>query len=273
VIAQYVAYAADTSEFALHVLTRDELAVLFGMSLGLRPDHSTLRDAFQRSGLTHMLVLSGSNISLLAGSIQIFLRRLPRQLRYLLGFLIPTLFVVATDPGPSTVRALLMFCIPTLVAYFGWETHRLYLLGLVCLCMLTIQPSLVSSISFQLSFAATLGIFLFYHEDEPKVTGSFLDTLRRYLASQTRLTFAAQAFTIPIIMLHFNTVSIVAPFANIFIAWMVAPIMIFGLLAAVFLVTIPIASIPFLVIAKPLLWLCIGIATFFAQFSFSQLSY
>ncbi|HRN70950.1 MAG TPA: ComEC/Rec2 family competence protein, partial [Candidatus Woesebacteria bacterium] len=145
------------------------------------------------------------------------------------------------------------------------------LTSIICLI---IWPDWLTSISFQLSFGATLGIILFgnvvpeKHSSHPEVkpkdpdilkTGFFayaqndkIKAMTSYLVEELRVSLSAQLFTAPLIFFYFRQISLVSPLANILVSWTIAPIMILGIISMI-------ASMLSWYLGFMISWLCYGL--------------
>jgi zinc protease len=142
-------------------MSETHVKLLLGMVMGIDTPKSTFDKQLQMVGLTHMLVLSGSNISFL---VRFFQNIIPtRNVRY---FTLSTLCFLGCIPfvfgsEPSTIRAVSMATIPLIASLYNRANQQMHLVILCGLLMLIFDPSYLSKISFQLSFAAVIGITLF----------------------------------------------------------------------------------------------------------------
>jgi len=214
-------------------------------------------------GLIHIVVLSGMNITLLSAIIMnTIVMYIGRKIASLVTIVIIIAFVVFVGAEAPIVRAAIMGILSLIGLLYGRRTIALYLLFLSGLIMVIINYEWLTSISFQLSFSATLGIILFgsMEKDEPVIlsgseesifkSGSFIrqwriqddkvlnhksifPNLKSYFLAELRISLAAQAFTLPIIFWYFRQISFISPIANILVAWLIAPIMILGVFTIV----------------------------------------
>lgn len=189
--------------------------------------------AFIASGTVHIIALSGWNISIVAGAVRAIMAWLGarRRLRFWLTLGVILLFVLVVGAGSSVVRAAIMGLLVVLARsegrlYAPW--NALLFAGAM---MLLFDPGLLRfDIGFQLSFAATAGIFLFakYFEKKlewlPKAGG-----IREVLV----LTISASLATIPLILYHFSRFSLYAIPANLLIMPVIPVTMFFGFFAGV----------------------------------------
>lgn len=177
-------------------------------------------ELFRKTGLLHLLVLSGQNITLLLS----FFAFIPRFFGYrvLLCMVVAIgLFYSITFPDdPSIIRASLMAIISSGVIFFDLQTLSLYIFLLTCAIMLILRPEWLASMSFWLSCSATAGILTIY----PRLKS------KHYLFDQIGLFFSAQMFTVPLVLLWFREYPVLSLFTNLSVMWLVEPIMLFGVL-------------------------------------------
>ena len=172
-------------------------------------------------GLLHIVVLSGANISLLTAIISKSLFFLSKRLAILLTILIIIIFVIFVGPQAPIIRAGFMGVLTLVAIIYGRKYTALYVLFLSAIFVALFWPKWLTTLSFQLSYGASLGIILFYPKKK-----------MNYFVDQFLLSLSAQIFTAPLIFLKFKTVSLISPISNICIAWTIAPLMIFGFLTA-----------------------------------------
>jgi competence protein ComEC len=134
-------------------------ALLLGQKQGLDPQ---LEQAFQASGIYHVLVVSGQHVAILAGFLLgLFgVLRFPRSLAILVTMMILALYCLLTESQPSVVRATLMTCSFLIVLTFDRDRNLLNSLSLAALLLLLIDPFWLFDSGFLLSFLAVLAIGL-----------------------------------------------------------------------------------------------------------------
>ncbi len=190
---------------------------------------------FRRAGLSHLLAVSGQNVTLLAllaiplmAALGIPLRE---RLFWVLGLIV--VYVPLTGAGPSIQRAGVMGAAGVLATLSGRRASRLYALLLALGITLAIDPGVAADIGWQLSFAAVAGIFLLATPLR-RAIGSRLGAgaLRRALAEGAAVTIAATLTTAPLIAFHFETLSTTTLFANLLAMPAVAPAMWLGMASA-----------------------------------------
>ncbi len=217
------------------VLPPEKSALLKGILLGERAEFTEeFRNALRQSGTSHIVALSGYNISVigvvLAGTLS-FLWGRRRAFWITIVFII--LFVLMTGAEASVIRAAVMG-VAILIAE---RSSRLYsfrnAITLTAALMLVLNPTLlIFNASFELSFAALLGIVIL----EPfllkimraETSGGFLGW-RRSLAETT----AAQLGTLPISFFVFGSFAPLAPLANLLVLEFIPATMFFGFITAI----------------------------------------
>jgi competence protein ComEC len=200
-------------------------------------DAATKRD-FTRSGLSHLLAVSGENVTLLALLATIMLGSLgvPLRERLLWVLALIALYVPLAGSGPSIQRAGVMGAAGLLATLAGRRASTLYALALALLVTLAIDPGVAADVGWQLSFAAVLGIYL--------LAGPIRDAIlargrrrpagawRRALAEGAGVTVAATLATAPLIAFYFEEASLTTLAANLLAMPAVAPAMWLGMVAA-----------------------------------------
>ncbi len=200
------------------------LAITFGLKSLL---DKSIADEIKIIGVSHMMVLSGANITMFITFISSVLFFLPQKIRGIVSMIITCIFLSVIPMQPSIVRAALMNFIPRIGLIFGKQSHGIYLLFLTCALILCFDSHIVYDISFQLSFFAILGISIFYKSsEEHKQNANIVNKLVSPIKEQISLGFSAQVFTVPLIFYYFGNISLASPIANIFLSPLISPIMI-----------------------------------------------
>lgn len=197
-------------------------------------DERTQED-FRRAGLSHLLAVSGENVTLLAllampllGAFGIPLRE---RLLWVLGLIV--VYVPVAGAGPSIQRAGVMGALGVLATLGGRRSSRLYALALAAVVTLAIDPGIAADVGWQLSFAAVLGILLLATPLRRAIAARLgPGRWRRALAEGVAVTVAATLATAPLIAYHFETLSTTTLIANVLAMPAVAPAMWLGMLSA-----------------------------------------
>jgi competence protein ComEC len=193
------------------------------------------REDFVRAGLSHLLAVSGENVTLLALLAMPVLAAFGIALRERLIWVIALIavYVPLAGSGPSIQRAGVMGVVGLLATLQGRRTSRLYALGLALVVTLAIDPSVAGAVGWQLSFAAVLGILLLSGPIRGWLLGRFGGgRWRRALAEGIAVTVAATVATAPLIAHVFEEISLTSLLANVLALPAVAPAMWLGMCSA-----------------------------------------
>ncbi|MFH2105250.1 MAG: ComEC/Rec2 family competence protein [Parcubacteria group bacterium] len=204
------------------VLPEPQASFLAGMLLGAKGGlPEDVREQFNIVGVSHIIVISGFHVAIVAGllmNLGLALSLLRRQ-AFWLAVVGLVLFILLTGAQTSAVRAGIMGGLVLLAMQAGRLSDVKNLLLLAAVVMLLINPLLLRfDVGFQLSFLATIGIVYL----SPLITKllRFLPEALKIRESAT-MTLSAQVTTLPIIITSFERLSVVAPLANI----MIVPLM------------------------------------------------
>lgn len=215
------------------ILPTEKAALLSGLTLGERENFSKeLKDQMAKSGTTHIVALSGYNISVISLTVGILLGvYFSRQISFYLSVLIIALFVVMTGAEASVVRAAIM----GIILLFSKETERIFsvrnAIVIAAFLMVLVNPKvLVFDLGFQLSFFALLGIV--YLEPVLQKIFQVQDDGVFNWKKNAITTLSAQLAVIPFLLGNFGTFSLTSFFANVLIAEAIPVTMGIGFIAA-----------------------------------------
>jgi competence protein ComEC len=214
-------------------------SLLRGFVLGEadRIDAATVTD-FRRSGLAHLLAVSGENVLLLAllATPALALLGVPLRARLVCLLSLIALYVAVTGAGPSIERAGVMGAAGVVAALAGRPRSRWYAALLAATVTLAINPRATGDPGWQLSFAAVVGIMLGAAplRDALLALRGRVDAggWRRALAEGAAVTIAATLATAPLIATDFGVASLTTLPANLLALPAVAPVMWLGMIVA-----------------------------------------
>jgi competence protein ComEC len=191
-----------------------ESALAKGILLGDDNDiPADLQDSFRNSGTSHLIAISGFNVSIVAGLVILLFGKLLGKYRgTMFSILVIIIYTVLVGSGPSVVRAAIMGIISMLGILIGRRSGGVNALFLTSGIMLFVNPFLLWSVSFQLSVAATLGLVLYAGFLQDWTISRFTRFFPENLASRIGsiiseyflLTLAAQFTTFPLLLAHFH---------------------------------------------------------------------
>ena len=183
---------------------------------------------FRTSGLTHLLAVSGTNLTLVVGFLVLVGRwcGVRGRWQYLLAVLGIVGFVLLARTEPSVVRAAAMGAVALLGLGGNGRDRGVRALGVAVTALLLWDPWLAVSPGFVLSVLATAGILLL----GPPWTEALGRWLPRWAAQAVAVPVAAQLVCTPVVAGLSGQVSLVAVVANLLAAPLVAPATVLGLL-------------------------------------------
>ena len=251
--------------------------LLSGILLGI--GHATppaVDEDFRTVGITHIVVISGFNISLLSAIfLNLLTPSLGRKPAAYATIAIIILYTIMVGADPSVVRAAIMGAIFVLAErLLGRRNASIAPLFVAAWFMTLHDPLALWSVGFQLSFAATLSLML-YAEPLTQWTRRWLS--RHFDSRATRailslitdaalVTLAAQILTLPLLMAYFQQLSLISLAANFFVLPAQPAVMILGGLATLLgMIWLPL-GLPFAWAATLFLQYTIRTAAIFAQF-------
>ena len=215
-------------------LTDDTRALLYAMTVGERSGlTASLRGDFSRSGVSHVLALSGLHFGMVYAVILFFLYPWRRRFTVRILFLVAIwLYAFFVGLSPSVLRSSLMLTAYSLLAIDYREHASVSILSFVALVLLLVNPMGLFDVGFQLSFASVLSILLFYPQFVRLLPERYIPThpLLGRMASVGFLSLAAQLGTAPLVAYHFGTFSVYFLLANYVVIPLVTVIVPLGIL-------------------------------------------
>lgn len=249
-------------ESAARCFTEDAAPLVTSLLTG---DKSTLPgglySALRRTGLAHVVAVSGLHMSFLAGGLSLLLGR-RRRLMAVVGISLMFFFAAVAGNTPSVLRAAFLHTFMLLAPLVEREEDKATSLSAVLLLLLLQNPYAVASLSLQLSFASVAGIYCFtgplyrrWTANLPQGNGlrtRLLRGLASWLAGTLAVTTGAAVFTTPLTAYYFQMISLISPLSNLLALWAVSGLFMAGLVTAVLGVFLPGAAA---LLALPLSWL------------------
>lgn len=228
---------------SLHAIMPDPEAsllagILLGLDAGLPPG---LQEAFRATGTSHIIAISGFNISLVAAVItSLFGRLFGRKPGALAAAVAVGLYTVMVGADAAVLRAAVMGVLAIAARGSGRSPVGLNGLALAAALMAFANPLILGDPGFQLSFTATLGLVLYADplaRGFAALGGRYLriSVVRRalpWVSDALLLTLAAQIATLPVIAYQFGRISLTAFIVNPLVLPVQPPLMVLGGLAA-----------------------------------------
>lgn len=213
--------------------------ILLGIESGISPD---VQEAFNRVGATHVIVISGSNLVILAGVIQNTLRRFfSERLASAVTIIGILAYAVFVGGDAAVIRAAIMVTLSIAAPLFGRETYGPASLAFAVLLMTAVEPLTLWDVSFQLSALATLGLIVYVGPLEALLEKGLsalfaAETAKKIVGAVSEsfvVTVAAQITTTPVIVYYFGRLSAVSLLVNLLIIPAQTPLMVLGGIAVI----------------------------------------
>ena len=205
--------------------------LLAGLLLGERSALPREIDAgFRRAGVYHILAVSGFNVALLAGAVfgALGLCGVPRRGAAGVAAGVLVGFALVVGGQPSVLRATVMGLLLLGALLLDRESQLPNALALAGLGLLLWRPGDLWEPGFQLSFAATAGIV---HLGPAVTAGLVARGAPGWLAGAVAVSLGAQAAVTPLMLAHFNQLSLIGVVANLLVVPLAAVATTLGMLA------------------------------------------
>lgn len=236
-------------------------ALVTGNREGLSDQFTT---SLQRTGLSHMVVVSGMHLSVLAEIVSVLLGKGKRSTAVLTGVWV-ILFCGVVGNTPSVVRAAVMILLLQAAPLLGRENDPPTSLGTALMLLLLWNPFSAANIGLQLSFASVAGIQLVTQPIQDRLLAlahlNRYDRRRwvrvctwmpRFCITTFSATLGAMLLTVPLVAVHFGMFSVIAPVANLLTLWAVSMLLLGGVAGGLLGWLLPGAGV---IVAVPFTWL------------------
>ncbi len=252
------------------ILPEPQATLLLGLLMGENSFSEAWKTIFRQTGTSHIVAASGYNVAVVADLAMILFITLGlyrKQAFPIVVFMIGG-FVIIAGAGAAVIRAGVMGVLALTARHIGRHTSPRNIIALTIAVMLLVEPRLLrDDVGFQLSIAATVGLIVFTDriasllKRVPTLFG-----IRESLAS----TLAATISTLPITLVSFGSLSVVAPFVNMLVLPFIPFAMAFGAGAILVSSIIPSIGVWIALPAWTALVTMTGIIGTFARIPFSS---
>lgn len=254
------------------VLPDPEAGLASGLVFGGKESlPESFTDNLKKTGLTHIVALSGYNVTIIFEIIALLMIvKIGRKRSFFVSLGILILFVLMTGASSSVLRASIFIALVQVSRLLGRKPDRLNVLLFTAIVMLLFNPfMLVYDMSFQLSFLAFIGLLYF----SPWVEYMLFNKLKKipdYLRLMVTQTLSAQLAVLPLLVASFGLVSIISTIANILILWVVPLAMGVSFLTSILsLIYLPLGRLS-VVISWPVLTYIKSVVNLFASVPFAS---
>ncbi len=254
------------------VLSPTPSALVAGLLTGDRSGFTDdLKSQFSQAGLTHILAVSGYNITIIGWMVYWMCGRLwmNRRQAFAVACIVILGFVVIAGFESSVLRAAMMGLLILFAEQIGRRKSGLTLLLLAAVAMLLWNPKvLFADVGFQLSFLATFGLL----EIAPRLERFFQWFPNTFeLRTIVVTTLSAQLMTLPVLVSTFHVVSLVAPITNLLVLPLVPLTMLAGALTGlVGMISVPLGSVVAFFALFPI-WYELFVVSLFSRLPFAAI--
>ena len=249
-------FSDETAGLALALTTGDRSGLTGGFYTALK-----------RCGLAHVVAVSGMHTSMVVLLPAVLVRRRRRRLMAAASIPLVLAFMALTGFAPSVVRAGVMQILLLLGPALSREGDTVTSLSFSLLLLLLQNPNAAMDVGLQLSFLSVAGILTvtgrlnekFFHRF-PLKKGKTLprrlyNSAVRFLVGCVTMSLGAVAFTTPLTVWYFGTVSLISPLANLLTLWAVTVLFLLCLPAAALGGALPAVGSALAALAEPVSWL------------------
>ena len=200
-------------------------------------DRETVED-FSKSGLVHILAISGSHMAIIFWLILLLLKPIfPANFRnvpIVISLIFIWLFAIFIDFGSSVIRSCIMITAYYFYVLLQRKPDLLHAMAISGLAILIFDTNQLFDVGFQLSFIAVFGIF-WLNEPILKYLPKPKNTVQNFLVNVISISIAAQVATLPLVIYYFHQYSLISVIANLVVIPFSEVIIIFALLMTILL--------------------------------------
>ena len=200
-------------------------------------DRETVED-FSKSGLVHILAISGSHMAIIFWLILLLLKPIfPARFRnfpIVISLIFIWLFAIFIDFGSSVIRSCIMITAYYFYVLLQRKPDLLHAMAISGLAILIFDTNQLFDVGFQLSFIAVFGIF-WLNEPILKYLPKPKNTVQNFLVNVVSISIAAQVATLPLVIYYFHHYSLVSVIANLVVIPFSEVIIVFALLMTILL--------------------------------------
>ena len=200
-------------------------------------DRETVED-FSKSGLVHILAISGSHMAIIFWLILLLLKPIfPANFRnvpIVISLIFIWLFAIFIDFGSSVIRSCIMITAYYFYVLLQRKPDLLHAMAISGLAILIFDTNQLFDVGFQLSFIAVFGIF-WLNEPILKYLPKPKNNVQNFFVNVISISIAAQLATLPLVIYYFHQYSLISVIANLVVIPFSEMIIIFALLMTILL--------------------------------------
>lgn len=224
------------------ILNSDTQGLAIGILLG---DDNFISDeikqSFKQSNLSHILAVSGAHVAYLIIGVTKCIKKVDKRIQKVVLIMLLLFFIKLTGASSSVTRAGIMGILFVFAQICKRKSDVINNIAISCFIILLVNPYNLYNLGFQLSYAGTLGIILFYDILNNAILkkvktfnfkihyiNAVFKKLTQYIISTIVVTISANILILPILIYNFNNCSLVFLISNLLVSNLFGIIMIFG---------------------------------------------
>ena len=266
---------SDRFEASLNrILPEPDASLASGLILGIKRNiPEDFKDSLSTTGLTHIIALSGYNVTIIVVVISwILLLFFNRKWVFVFSSVFVVLFVVLTGLSSSVLRAAIFSLMIIFGRTLGRKGDFTNLMLLAALVMVLLNPYILKNdIGFQLSFLAFAGLVYISPVVATLITKSRFRTIPEQIKLPLTETLSAQIAVLPLLSTYFGVISLIAPISNLLVLPIIPLAMAVSFFAGLFgIIYYPIGKV-FIIVLWPILEYVIRAVNFLATAPFASI--
>lgn len=223
IIYLYIGNIKNYIKDAFRYLYKDKSDFLNSIVIGEKEYLSNdEKDLFSRTGISHVIAISGLHTGILSGIIAFIIKGINRPYKLIILSIFMFFYFIMVGSSASIIRSILSTIILYSSVFLDKKRDDISTLSLIGIFLIVNNPFIIYNISFQLSFLATLSIIYFY--------GYIKDILKSSLLS---LTISANILTLPIVYYNFRGIPIFSLISNMIIMPFIAIIIYLSIISII----------------------------------------
>jgi competence protein ComEC len=270
---QLAKFREDSIDLVRKYFPSPHSELLIGMVIGADELEKIpkFKEALKNTGTIHVVVVSGFNVSLVASLVMGVLGSKYKIKNLFIAQIFTFLYSIMTGFEPPVIRAWIMGSMVSWVKFYGRAVDGFRALVFTAILMVIIWPYFLFSVSFQLSFLATLGLIIF---GNPVV--DFIEKIfgkGSFFSEDLGTTVAAQVFVLPLVSHYFGRISILSFIVNPLILWTVPVATVLGTFFIFLVRFFPFAGFLLNFFIYPFLDIFVTAINFFSGFDFASVDF
>lgn len=222
----------------------------------------SLADQLKLIGLTHIIAVSGYNLTIIVQAVQRLLGRYGIAVATFSSSWLIGGFLLITGFSASIVRASLVAGLALFTNFYGYRVHPLTLISLPAIATVLVNPDyLLRDVGWQLSFLAFFGILIFAPLIQSQLPGH-----DRVITAIVVQSMCAYIMTAPLLIYIFGSISVLAPLANMLVTPLIPLAMMLGFIAGIVSMVLPVVGAWFSLPATGLVGITLAICSWLSSY-------